>query len=258
MSSKDAKEEETKSDSKDDHANLGDSMVESSKQKKLKFSFVTEGGEQIHLTAKKIEEQKRIEESLKAELAKQEVEKVKNELVDLIGIDVVTQYYNKKLLYDKYCDKMLKRRKISKITNCDVSDLHLAEWREVVQDCPNKKENGWKTIYGQRKTRMDYLNQTKKELRIDFNRTLKEQDPLDELNDLDNKKRKRVGDFKDHSMPTKKHKSSVQHEKELESLKKVQIQFFWYLEDQDNLYFNLCGGLETEYKTLARASVQLG
>ncbi|GJU54185.1 hypothetical protein Tco_1227899, partial [Tanacetum coccineum] len=43
-----------------------------------------------------------------------------DELVDLLGIDVVTQYYNKKLLYDKYYDKMLKRRKSSKITNCDV------------------------------------------------------------------------------------------------------------------------------------------
>ncbi|GKA13283.1 hypothetical protein Tco_0692929 [Tanacetum coccineum] len=114
----------------------------------------------------KIEEQKRIKESLKAELAKQEVEKVKSELVDLMGNDVVTQYYNKKLMYDKYCDKVLKRRKSSKITNCDVlttkgpitlkvymedgtnevisnlkvSDLHLVEWREVVQACPNKKK----------------------------------------------------------------------------------------------------------------------
>ncbi|GJW23670.1 putative reverse transcriptase domain-containing protein [Tanacetum coccineum] len=43
-----------------------------------------------------------------------------NELVDLLGIYVVTQYYNKKLLYDKYYDKMLKRRKSSKITKCDV------------------------------------------------------------------------------------------------------------------------------------------
>ncbi|GJZ24133.1 hypothetical protein Tco_0561592, partial [Tanacetum coccineum] len=33
-----------------------------------------------------------------------------DELVDLLGIDIVTQYYNKKLLYDKYCNKMLKRR----------------------------------------------------------------------------------------------------------------------------------------------------
>nr|GEZ59258.1 hypothetical protein [Tanacetum cinerariifolium]GFA22170.1 hypothetical protein [Tanacetum cinerariifolium] len=107
MSSKDAKDEETKSDSEDDHANLTDSMVESSKQKKLKnFSFVTKGGEQIHFSVEKIKEQTRIEETLKAELAKQEVEKVKNELVDLMGIDVVTQYYNKKLMYDKYCDKV--------------------------------------------------------------------------------------------------------------------------------------------------------
>ncbi|GJV90828.1 hypothetical protein Tco_1538641, partial [Tanacetum coccineum] len=76
MSSKDAKDEETESNSKDDHANPAETMTESSKQKKLKkFSFVTEGGEQIHLTAKKIEEQKRIEKSLKGELAKQEVEK---------------------------------------------------------------------------------------------------------------------------------------------------------------------------------------
>nr|GEV79421.1 hypothetical protein [Tanacetum cinerariifolium] len=159
MSFKDAEEEETKSDSEDDHANLTDSMVETSKQKKLKkCSFVTKGGEQIHFNAEKIEEQNRIKESLKAELAKQEVEHVNNELVDLMGID-----------------------------------------REVVQACLNRREQGWKTIYGLIKTRMDYLNQTKKELRIDFNKPLKEQDPLDELNDLANKKRKRDGDFKEHS-----------------------------------------------------------
>ncbi|GKF25176.1 hypothetical protein Tco_0081070 [Tanacetum coccineum] len=82
---------------------------------------------------------------------------LKNNLVDLMGIDVVEEYHKKKLLYDKYCDKMLKRRKNPKTTNCDVltkkgpitlkvyredwinevisnfkvSDLHLAEWREV-------------------------------------------------------------------------------------------------------------------------------
>ncbi|GKC00179.1 hypothetical protein Tco_0986315 [Tanacetum coccineum] len=127
-----------------------------------------------------------------------------NELVDLLGIDIMTQYYNKKLLYDKYYDKMLKRRKSSKIINCDVltqkgpitmqvymedgtvevisnvkfSDLHLAEWKEVVQACPDRKEKGWKTIYGLIKTRMEYLDQTEKELEIDFNKPLKEQDPL--------------------------------------------------------------------------------
>nr|GEX78359.1 hypothetical protein [Tanacetum cinerariifolium] len=111
-----------------------------------------------------------------------------DKLVDLLGIDVVTQYYNKKLLYDKYCDKMIKIKKRSKITNFDiltqkglislkvhredgtsevisnvkVSDLCLAEWREVVQACPDRKDKGWKTIYGLIKTRMEYLNQTKK------------------------------------------------------------------------------------------------
>ncbi|GJX61835.1 hypothetical protein Tco_0294735 [Tanacetum coccineum] len=45
---------------------------------------------------------------------------LQNELVNLLGIDVVEQYHNKKLLFDKYYDKMLKRRKSSKIINCDV------------------------------------------------------------------------------------------------------------------------------------------
>ncbi|GKF31318.1 hypothetical protein Tco_0101116, partial [Tanacetum coccineum] len=36
---------------------------------------------------------------------------MKDELIDLLGKDVVTQYYTKKLLFDKYCDKMLKRKK---------------------------------------------------------------------------------------------------------------------------------------------------
>ncbi|GJU35739.1 hypothetical protein Tco_1184093 [Tanacetum coccineum] len=45
---------------------------------------------------------------------------LQNELVDLLGIDMVEQHHNKKLLFDKYYDKMLKRRKSSKIINCDV------------------------------------------------------------------------------------------------------------------------------------------
>nr|GEU95972.1 alpha/beta hydrolases superfamily protein [Tanacetum cinerariifolium] len=44
----------------------------------------------------------------------------KDELVDLLGKSVVTQYYTKKLLFDKYYDKMLKRKKSHKIINCEV------------------------------------------------------------------------------------------------------------------------------------------
>ncbi|GJX84374.1 hypothetical protein Tco_0335148 [Tanacetum coccineum] len=238
MSSKDDEEEETESDSENDYANPVNSMVESSKKKKLKkFDFVTEGGKHVYFTAEKIEEQKRIEESLKADLAKQEEEKVKNELFDLMGIDVMTKYYKDKLLCDKYYDKMLNRRKSSKIINYDVltkkgpitlkvyredrtakvilnfkvSDLHLAEWREMVKAYPNRKGKGWKTIYKQIKTRMDYLYQTKAELNIELNKPLGEQDPLDELNDPANKKMKRADEFHNYIRSTKKLKSSIQY-----------------------------------------------
>ncbi|GJW47194.1 hypothetical protein Tco_0078840 [Tanacetum coccineum] len=117
---------------------------------------------------------------------------LKNELVDLLGIDIVTQEDGTAEVIEKF----------------KASDLQLAEWREVVQACPDRKEKGWKTIYELIKTRMEYLEQTEKELHIDFNKSLQEQDPLDELNDLANKKRKRTGDSTDHSRSSKKHKSS--------------------------------------------------
>ncbi|GJV97761.1 hypothetical protein Tco_1549338 [Tanacetum coccineum] len=141
-------------------------MVESSKKKKLKeFDFVTKA-------------------------AKHEVEVRKEELVDILGPDVVSKYYKAKLQYDKYNDKMLNRRASSKITNYDVltrkgpitlkvyredgtsipnfkaSDLHMGEWREVVNACPNRKGKGWSTIYGQIQTRMDYIHETEAKLGI--------------------------------------------------------------------------------------------
>nr|GEU75898.1 hypothetical protein [Tanacetum cinerariifolium] len=92
----------------------------------------------------------------------------KAELIDLLGPEVVHKYYNYKLQYDRYCDKMLNRRAKSRITNYDVlgrkgpitfkvyredgtyevipsfkvSDLHLGEWREVVKACPDRKGKG--------------------------------------------------------------------------------------------------------------------
>ncbi|GJZ73615.1 hypothetical protein Tco_0637761 [Tanacetum coccineum] len=97
---------------------------------------------------------------------------LKNELVDLLGIDIVTQYYKKKLLYERY-------RKMGQLKSLKKSKLVTYSWL-----------NG---------ERIEYLEQTEKELHIDFNKSLQEQDPLDELNDLANKKRKRTGDSTDHS-----------------------------------------------------------
>ncbi|GJX52982.1 hypothetical protein Tco_0281351 [Tanacetum coccineum] len=109
MSSKDAEEESTKSES--DDANLTGSRVKSSKKRKLKkFYFVIEEGEHVHLTKEQIKEQRKIKELAKADLAKQEVELEKEELIDLLVIDVVKGSYKAKLQYDKYCDKMLNRR----------------------------------------------------------------------------------------------------------------------------------------------------
>nr|GEW00098.1 DNA helicase [Tanacetum cinerariifolium] len=42
---------------------------------------------------------------------------LKDKLIDILGTNIVTQYYNKKLLFDKYYAKILKR-KSPKITNC--------------------------------------------------------------------------------------------------------------------------------------------
>ncbi|GJW65588.1 hypothetical protein Tco_0117472 [Tanacetum coccineum] len=104
---------------------------------------------------------------------------LKDELIDLLGKDIVTQYYTNKLLFDKYYDKMLKKKKNPKITNCEVltkkgpitlkiyredgsdevisnvkfSYLHSTEWREVLQACSDKSEKGWKTIYDMVKTK---------------------------------------------------------------------------------------------------------
>ncbi|GJW19616.1 hypothetical protein Tco_0027052 [Tanacetum coccineum] len=102
------------------------------------------------------------------------------------------------------------------ISNHKVSDLHLAEWREVIQAYPDKSEKGWKTIYDLVKTRLDQLTQTEKELKIDLNKPLKEQDPPNKLNELANKKRKRTSDLKDHSRSTKNTSHQVQHKEEVQ------------------------------------------
>ncbi|GJZ34370.1 putative reverse transcriptase domain-containing protein [Tanacetum coccineum] len=59
---------------------------------------------------------------------------------------------------------------------------------------------------------MDYLRTTEAKPRIDLDRPLSKQDPLDRLNDLANKKRKRADDIHDFFRANKRLKSSVQYE----------------------------------------------
>ncbi|GJV13837.1 hypothetical protein Tco_1355378 [Tanacetum coccineum] len=235
MSHKEAEEEEFETDSKPTVRLIG-FIVESSKKKHLKkFDFVTKKGNHVYLTEEQIKEQKRIEESLKANMAKKEEELGKEELVDLLGIDVVTNVYKAKIKYDKYCDKMMNRRALGKITNSDfltkgkgpitlklyrddgsnetipnfkASDLHLSEWKEVIQVFPKRTRAGWTTIYSQIQTRMENMYKNEQELEIDFNKPLGEQDPIIKLNDLARKKMKHADDIHDYFKSTKKYKSS--------------------------------------------------
>nr|GEU81658.1 hypothetical protein [Tanacetum cinerariifolium] len=96
LSSEEVVKESTKSDSDDDEIHQSGCMVESSMIKK------------------------KIEKEAKAEVAKQESKVRKEELIDLLSSEMVNKYYNDKLQYDRYCDKMLNRRAVSRITNCDV------------------------------------------------------------------------------------------------------------------------------------------
>ncbi|GJV06634.1 hypothetical protein Tco_1344290 [Tanacetum coccineum] len=185
ISHQESKQEESKTNS-EPIVKLTSSMVESFKKKKLKkFDFVTEGGDHIHLRKEQIKEQKRIKESFKVDISKQEVELRKEELIDLLGIDV------------------------SRITNCDVLTR---KGPITLKAYPKRTGVGWTTIYEQIQTRMDYLYKTKQELGIDFNKPLGEQDPPDRLNYLARKKRKHADDIHDYFRYTKRFKSSVQYE----------------------------------------------
>ncbi|GJW11068.1 hypothetical protein Tco_1576895 [Tanacetum coccineum] len=232
LSSEEAKKKSTDSDFDNDETHVARLMVEYSRIKKSKkFDFITEDGKHIHLTEEQINQQKKIEEEVKAKAAKH------------------------KSKHDRYCDKMLNIRAESRITNCDVltrkgpitlkvykedgtreiipnfkaSDLHLSEWREVMIACPNRTGKGWTTIYDPIRTRMDYIHTTKAELGINLDIHLSEQDPLDKLNDLANKKRKHADDIYDYFKANKRLKSSVQYEDHLAGtvLNELVLEFFF-------------------------------
>ncbi|GJU99751.1 pentatricopeptide repeat-containing protein [Tanacetum coccineum] len=202
MSSKDAKEESTKSDYDDKTIHVPGSTVESSKKKELKrFDFITEDREHVHLTKEQISAQKKIEEEAKAEAASRKGEIRKEELIDLLGPEVVKKYYNDKLQYDKYYDKMLNRREKSRITNCDILTKKGLITLKVY------REDDTSEIIHEFKASDLHLA----ELGIDLDRPLSNQDPLDRLNDLANKKRKHADDIHDYFRANKRLKSSVQY-----------------------------------------------
>nr|GEU63398.1 hypothetical protein [Tanacetum cinerariifolium] len=148
MSSEEAEKDSTESDS-DKEAYVTSSMIKSSKEKKIKkFDFVIEVGRHIHLSEEQINNQKKLEEEAKAEVAKQEGEVRKVEQIDLLDPEVDVTY--------------------EVIPNFEFSYLHLGEWKEVMKSCPYRKGKGWQTIYDQIQTRINYLHTTEAELGINL------------------------------------------------------------------------------------------
>ncbi|GJR80707.1 hypothetical protein Tco_0151492 [Tanacetum coccineum] len=212
LSLKEGVKESTESDSDDDETHQSGSIVKSSRIKKVKkFDFVTEDGKHIHLTKEQINQQKKIEEEAKAEAIKRESKVRKEELIDLLGPEVVNKYYNDKLRYERYCDKMLNRRAVSKITNCDVLTRKGPVILKVyIKDGTSEIIPNFKAS-----TRIDYIHTTKAELGINLDIPLSKQDPLDKLNDLANKRRKHADDIHDYFKAYKRLKSSVQYKDHL-------------------------------------------
>ncbi|GJT88113.1 hypothetical protein Tco_1069830 [Tanacetum coccineum] len=152
-------------------------FVESSKQKPLKkFTYINEKGETFQMAEEEIENQKGIEQIVKA--AKSEIKKGKQDLIDLLGLDVVEKMYKDKVKYDIYCLKILNRWDKGKITNCDVL---------LRGKCPIILK-----------------------LELDFNKPLDEQAPIINLNLLARNKRKNVDDLHDYFKSTKSYMRSVQ------------------------------------------------
>ncbi|GJX74501.1 hypothetical protein Tco_0313096 [Tanacetum coccineum] len=134
----------------------------------------------------------KIDEEAKAKAAKHESEVRKEELIDLLSPEVVNKYYNDKLQYDRYYDKMLNRRAVSRITNYDVLTRKGPITLKVYI------EDGTSEIIPNFKACDLHLG-----------------DPLDKLNDLANKKRKHVDDIHDYFKANKRLKPSVQYKDHL-------------------------------------------
>ncbi|GJT87193.1 hypothetical protein Tco_1068910 [Tanacetum coccineum] len=92
----------------------------------------------LKVTKVEIKNQKGIEQAVKADVAKSEIKKAKQDLIDLLGLDMVEKMYKDKVKYDVYCLKMLNIRAKGMIVqkkSFKANDLHLGEWKEVMEAC---------------------------------------------------------------------------------------------------------------------------
>ncbi|GJV23988.1 retrovirus-related pol polyprotein from transposon TNT 1-94 [Tanacetum coccineum] len=162
----------------------------SSEEAKKESSNRDSNDDETYLTGFMVESSRikiRIVEDAKAKAAKQEGEIRKAKLVDLLGLEVVEKKGPVTLIVYREDGTS------EVIPNFKASDMHLAEWREIQK-------------------KMDYIHATEAEVGIDLDIPLSQQDSLNKMNDLENKKRKHADDIHDYFRENKKLKSSVQYE----------------------------------------------
>ncbi|GJV26375.1 hypothetical protein Tco_1379070 [Tanacetum coccineum] len=87
---------------------------------------------------------------------------------------------------------------------------------------------------------MDYLRTTKAEVGIDLDRPLSEQDPLDRLNDLGNKKGKHADDIHDFFRANKRLKSSRHDFVTIEDIRDISNTMLYNIQE---IFFRLHQGL---------------
>nr|GEU55639.1 hypothetical protein [Tanacetum cinerariifolium] len=150
---------------------------------------------------------KGIVELAKAEAVRFERNRGKKFLIRNLGQDVVKKIYKDKVKYDKSCLRMLNKKSLT------MSDLYVGKWKEVLDVCPKRSGAGWNIIYTQMHQKLDDIHKTKKELELDLNRPLEEQDPIIKLNLLAKRKRKNVDDLHDYFKSTKWYNTSVHYGK---------------------------------------------
>nr|GEV08245.1 hypothetical protein [Tanacetum cinerariifolium] len=180
------------------------SLFETSKQKPLKrFTYINEKGETFQMTQEEIENQKGIKQAEKADVVKSEIKKGKA-LGKITNYNVLSRGKGP-ITLKVYMDDGL--REI--IQKFKASDLHLGEWKEVMDACHKRTGAGWTTIFTQMRQRLDALHKAKIKIEVDLTKPLEEQDQILKLNVLAKYKRNNVDDLHDYFKSTKRYNKLV-------------------------------------------------
>nr|GEX63434.1 hypothetical protein [Tanacetum cinerariifolium] len=112
MSHEEVAEQESDSDS-DTDSRPSSTLEESSKQKPLKkFTYINKKGKRFQMYQEEIENQKGIEQDVKADVSRSKIKKGKKDLIDIVGLDVVEKVYKDKVYRDDGSDEIINTFKL--------------------------------------------------------------------------------------------------------------------------------------------------